>query len=196
MSQAHTLGPEAAVADEAGPVEVGLYGVMAEFDSAEALLAAAERAYAAGYRAMDAYSPFPVEGLAEALGSHHTRLPWITLSGGVLGALAGYGLQFWVHVVALPINVGGRGLNSWPAFIPVTFELAVLGAGLFTLVGLLALNHLPELYHPVFNAAGFGRASRDRFFLCIETRDARFVEDEVRSLLHSLEALDVADVPE
>jgi hypothetical protein len=192
----HTLASQLPVAGQAEVVEVGLYGLMAEFESADALLAGTRRAYAAGYRAMDAYSPFPVEELAEALGSHPTRLPWITLGGGVLGALGGYGLQFWIHVLALPINAGGRGLDSWPAFIPVTFEMAVLGAGLSTLIGLLVLNHLPELYHPVFNASSFGRASRDRFFLCIEARDARFLEDEVRSFLQSLGALDVADVRE
>lgn len=170
------------------------YGVMAEFDSPETLLAATRRAYAAGYRVMDAYSPFPVEELAEALGSHRTLVPWITLSGGLLGGLTGFGLQAWVHVSALPINVGGRPLLSWPMFIPVTFELAVLFAGLFTLVGLLVLNGLPRPYHPVFNVPGFGRASRDRFFLCVEARDPRF--DSARAFLEGLGAIEVADVPE
>src|SRR5207248_10385874 len=111
-----------------------------------------------------------------------------TLTGGVLGAIGGYALQFWVHVLALPINVGGRPLNSWPMFIPVTFELAVLGAGLFTLVGLLVLNRLPQPYHPVFNVPAFARASRDRFFLCIETSDPRYGDAATRSFLHSLGA--------
>jgi hypothetical protein len=167
---------------------------MAEFDSADELLAATRRARAAGYREMDAYSPFPVEGLAEALGSHHTLVPWITLSGGVLGALTGFGLQTWVHVVALPINVGGRPMLSWPMFIPVTFELAVLFAGLFTLVGLLVLNGLPHPYHPVFNVARFNRATRDRFFLCVEARDPQF--ERARGFLEHLGAIEVADVPE
>src|SRR5438105_636682 len=140
MTETQTLGADIPVTDAAETVEVRLYGVMAEFHSAEALLDATRRAYAAGFRAMDAYSPFPVADLADALGSKPTLVPWITLTGGILGAITGYGLQFWVHVMALPINVGGRGLNSWPAFIPVTFEMAVLGAGLFTLVGLLVLN--------------------------------------------------------
>ena len=174
----------------------GLYGVMAEFDTPEALLEATRRAYAAGYRVMDAYSPFPVEELAEALGSKHTLVPYITLAGGVLGALTGYGLQFWVHAVDLPINVGGRPLNSWPMFIPITFELAVLGAGLFTLVGLLVLNRLPEPYHPVFNVARFAHASRDRFFLCIEARDPRFAHESTTEFLARQGALDVSDVPE
>jgi hypothetical protein len=173
-----------------------MYGLMAEFDSPEALLGATERAYAAGYRVMDAYSPFPVDGLAEALGSHRTIVPWITLSGGVLGALTGYSLQFWVHSIALPLNIGGRPLNSWPMFIPVTFELAVLGAGLFTLVGLLVLNRLPEPYHPVFNVAAFSRATRDRFFLCIEARDPRFEAAATRGFLAALGAHEVADVPD
>jgi len=170
------------------------YGVMAEFDSAEALLAATRHAYAAGYRVMDAYSPFPVEGLAEALGTHHTLVPWITLSGGALGALTGFGLQAWVHVAALPINVGGRPMLSWPMFIPVTFELAVLFAGLFTLVGLLVLNGLPHPYHPLFNVPSFHRATRDRFFLCVEARDSQF--QRARAFLENLGAIEVADVPE
>jgi hypothetical protein len=169
---------------------------MAEFTTAAALLEAARRAYADGYRAMDAYSPFPVEDLAEALGSHWTVVPLITLTGGIVGALTGYALQFWVHVLALPINVGGRPLNSWPMFIPVTFEMAVLGAGLFTLVGLLVLNRLPQPYHPVFNVQAFARASRDRFFLAIEARDPRFHLENTRHFLQSLGPLEVADVPE
>jgi hypothetical protein len=169
---------------------------MAEFESAEALLAAARRAYAAGYRAMDAYSPFPVDGLAEALGSHRTAVPIIALVGGVVGAVAGYALQFWVHVIAMPISAGGRPLHSWPMFIPVTFEMAVLGAGLFILVGLLVLNRLPQPYHPVFNVAEFARASRDRFFLCIEAQDARFEPRGVHTFFGELGAVRVADVPE
>jgi hypothetical protein len=167
---------------------------MAEFDAPETLLAAARRAYAAGYREMDAYSPFPVEELAEALGSRRTLVPWITLSGGVIGAASGFALQAWVHVSALPLNVGGRPLLSWPMFVPVTFELAVLFAGLFTLVGLLVLNGLPRPYHPVFNVPRFGRASRDRFFLCVEARDPQF--GSARGFLESLGAIEVADVPE
>ena len=112
-------------------IEPARWGLMAEFDSAEALLQATHRAYADGYRAMDAYSPFPVEGLAEALGSHHTRIPLIALAGGVIGATGGYAMQYLIHAVALPINIGGRPLNSWPAFVPVTFELSVLFAALF-----------------------------------------------------------------
>jgi hypothetical protein len=191
-----TFTPEINVPTEIEWSEVPLWGLMAEFVTAATLLSATRRAYEAGYRVMDAYSPFPVEGLAEALGSKSTIIPYITLTGGILGALSGYGLQFWVHVLALPINVGGRPLNSWPMFIPVTFEMAVLGAGLFTLVGLLVLNGLPQPYHPVFNVAAFGRATRDRFFLCIEARDPHFNLEDTRRFLASLGPLQVADVPE
>jgi hypothetical protein len=179
------------------PVEepTDAYGLLAEFDTASALLEAARQAHARGYSEMDAYSPFPVEGLAEALGSRGTSIPLITLSGGIVGALSGYALQYYVHVIALPINVGGRPLNSWPAFVPVTFEMAVLFAALFTLVALLIANRLPEPYHPVFNVNAFARASRDRFFLCVESRDPLFDRDVTSDLLLSLGAREVAYVP-
>lgn len=171
------------------------YGLLAEFDSAEALLEATRRAHAAGYSAMDAYSPFPVEGLAEALDAERTSIPLITLSGGIIGAIVGYGLQYFVHVIALPINVGGRPLNSWQAFVPVTFEMSVLFAALFTLAALVIVNRLPEPYHPIFNVEAFARASRDRFFLCIETRDPHFQHDVTREWLLSAGAREVTDVP-
>jgi hypothetical protein len=143
---------------------------------------------------MDAYSPFPVEGLTEALGSHTNAIPLIGLFGGVAGALTGLGLQYWIHVVALPINVGGRPLDSWPSFVPVVFELAVLFSALSMLAGLLILNGLPEPYHPVFNVAGFARASRDRFFLCLEARDPCFRGADTRRFLAELGAREVTDV--
>jgi hypothetical protein len=173
-----------------------LYGLMAELDSAEALLRATRRAYDAGYRAMDAYSPFPVEGLADALGHQRNLVPWIGLVAGCLGAAGGFALQSWIHVIDLPINVGGRPLLSWPAFIPVTFELAVLGASLAIFAALFVLNGLPQPYHPVFNAPAFARATRDRFFLCVEARDPRFDSAETRRFLASLGALEVVDVPD
>ncbi|TMB74386.1 MAG: DUF3341 domain-containing protein, partial [Deltaproteobacteria bacterium] len=135
---------------------------MAEFDNPEALVAAAHRAFAEGFRKMDAYSPFPVEGLAEALGFHRTRVPLIVLSGGILGCLGGFFLQYWLAVIDYPINVGGRPLNSWPSFIPVTFELTILIAALSAFFGVLALNGLPMPYHPVFNVERFELASRNR----------------------------------
>src|SRR5207244_4184361 len=120
-----------------------LYGVMAEFDSPEALVAASRRAHARGYQRMDAYSPFPIEELEEALALKPSRLPWLVLVGAVLGGLGGYGLQYYASVIAYPINVGGRPLNSWPAFIPPTFECAVLAAALTAVLGMFALNRLP-----------------------------------------------------
>ena len=168
---------------------------MAEFDTAEQLLRAARQAHGAGYRAVEAYSPFPIEGLSDALGSHTRAIPIIGLVGGVLGVVGGYAMQFWIHAIALPINVGGRPLNSWPMFVPVTFEMGVLVSALFLLVGLFVLNGHPEPYHPVFNVPAFARASRDRFFLCIEASDERFSADDARAFLLGLGAREVVDVP-
>src|SRR5574341_462309 len=170
------------------------YGLMAEFDNPEALLGAARRAYAEGYRNMDAYSPFPVEGLAEAIGFYHTRVPFFVLLGGILGCLGGFYLQYWVSVIDYPINVGGRPLNSWPSFIPVTFELTVLVAALSAVLGLLALNGLPMPYHPVFNVPRFALATRDRFFLCIEATDPQFDREETRRFMERLVPREVSEV--
>jgi hypothetical protein len=171
-------------------------GLLAEFETAEDLLRATRRAYAAGYRAMDAYSPFPVEGLTEALGWRTNAIPMIGFFGGLTGALTGIGLQYWIHVLALPINVGGRPLDSWPSFVPVTFELAVLFSALSMVAGLFILNGHPEPYHPVFNVLAFGRASRDRFFLGIESHDPSFDRAATRQFLEGLGAREVADVHE
>jgi hypothetical protein len=171
-------------------------GLLAEFETAEDLLRATRRAYAAGYRAMDAYSPFPVDGLTEALGWRTNAIPLIGFFGGLTGALTGIGMQYWIHAVALPLNVGGRPLDSWPSFVPVTFELAVLFSALSMLAGLFILNGHPEPYHPVFNVLAFARASRDRFFLCIESRDASFDRAATRQFLADLGAREVADVYE
>lgn len=163
-----------------------IYGLMAEFEDPEALVTATQRACAEGYQSMHAYAPYPVDGLAEALGHHHTRLPLIVLIGGIVGGVGGYLLQLWVSAVAYPVNVGGRPLNSWPAFIPVTFELTVLCAALAAVLGMLALNGLPEPYHPVFNVPGFELASRNRFFLCIRSIDPQFDEVTTRRFLEAL----------
>lgn len=170
-------------------VETGgaVYGLMAEFETPGALLEAARRTHEAGYRHIDAYSPFPVEGLAEAIG-FHTRLPLIVLIGGILGCLGGFFLQYWVSVIDYPLNIGGRPLNSWPSFIPVTFETTVLVAGLTAAIAMLALNRLPEPYHPVFNVERFQTASSDRFFLAIEAKDPQFRADETRRFLEGLDA--------
>jgi hypothetical protein len=172
----------------------GLYGLMAEFVEPHELLHAAEAAHAAGYRRMDAYSPLPIEGLSAALGFRNTRLPLLVLAGGIIGGLVGYGLQYWVHVIEYPYNVGGRPDHSWPAFMPVTFEMTILVASLTAVLGMLGLNGLPMPYHPTFNVPEFNLASQHRFFLCIEARDPRFHREQTREFLESLHPLKVTIV--
>ena len=171
-----------------------IYGLIAEFDGPEALLEAARRAFAAGFRKLDAYSPFPVDGLAEAIGFHHTRVPLIVLIGGIIGCLGGFYLQYWVAAIDYPINIGGRPFNSWPSFIPVTFELTILIASLFAFFGVLALNRLPMPYHPVFNVERFELASRNRFFLCIEAMDSKFEIERTRRFLDEIGSLGTYEV--
>jgi Alternative complex III, ActD subunit len=171
-----------------------LYGLMAEFESPTDVVAAARRAYEEGYRKMDAFSPFPIEELSEAIGFHRNRLPLIVLIGGIVGCLGGFALCYWVSVHAYPLNVGGRPLNSWPAFIPVTFETTILVAALFAVFGMLALNGLPQPYHPVFNAPRFELASRNTFFLVIEAKDPHFDLEATRTFLDSLGSKEVIDV--
>ena len=171
-----------------------VYGLMAEFEDPSDLVAAAHRAYREGYRTMDAYSPLPIEQLHEAIGMKHTKLPLIVLIGGLVGCIAGFGLQVWASTVAYPLNVGGKPLLSWPAFIPVTFECTILGAALSAVFGMLALNGLPQPYHPVFNVPRFTRASRNGFFLCIESRDAKFDLHDTRAFLERLGAKEVSTV--
>jgi hypothetical protein len=167
---------------------------MAEFDTPDNLVAAARRAREEGYRKMDAYTPFPVEELSEALALGHSWMAPIVLVGGLLGAALGYFMQYYIAVINYPINIGGRPLHSWPAFIPVTFETTVLLAGLFAVLGMLALNGLPMPYHPVFNVPGFTLASHDRFFLCIEARDPKFDREGTRRFMESLSPRRVSDV--
>lgn len=171
-----------------------LYGLMAEFKTPEALLSAARRARQLGYRHMDAYSPFEVEGLAEAIGARSPWISYVVLAGGILGAIVGYGMQWYYSVIVYPIIVGGKPPHSWPAFIPVTFELTILGAATAALLGMIIMNGLPELYHPVFNLPDFARASHDRFFLAIEARDAAFDITRTREFLEGTEALNVSEV--
>jgi hypothetical protein len=171
-----------------------VHGLMAEFEDPNALVAAAHRARLEGYRRMDAYSPFPIEELHEALGLPPTRLPLIVLIGGLVGAVAGYSLQYWVSVVENPLNIGGKPLHSWPAFIPITFETTILVAALSAVLGMLALNGLPMPYHPVFNVSRFALASRNRFFLCIEARDAKFDLETTRNFLQTLNPREVSTV--
>src|ERR1051325_6783694 len=172
----------------------GIWGLMAEFDQPAELVRACRAAREAGYRRMDAYTPFPMEAVFEALGLHRNAMPFIVLCGGILGCVGGLSLCFWVSVVAYPLNVGGRPFFSLPAFIPVTFECTILVAALFAVLGMLALNGLPMPYHPAFNVASFALASTDRFFLIVEAADPHFDPDRTKAFLQSLAAKGVWDV--
>ena len=171
-----------------------LFGLAAEFESHVDLLRAAEKAHAQGYRKMDAYAPFPVDGLAEALGKHN-RVPLMVLLGGIIGGAGAYYMQWYANMVSYPINIGGRPIHSWPAFIPITFELTVLCAAVTAFFASLATSGLPKPYHPMFNLPQFERASQDRFFLCIEARDAAFDSSRTREFLQTLAPLQIAEVP-
>jgi hypothetical protein len=173
-----------------------VYGLLGEFDTPKALMQAARKVREAGYRSIDAYTPFPIEGLSKALGLGRKEdlVPLITLIGGLCGGLGGFFFQLWVSASSYPENIGGRPLNSWPAFIPVTFELTVLGASLCGVLGMLALNKLPQPHHPLFNNERFKRASVDKFFLCIEAQDPKFNLAETTRFLQGLNAQTVSEV--
>jgi hypothetical protein len=171
-----------------------IYGLMAEFDNPTSLVNAARAAREKGYRKLDAYSPFPIEELADALHLHRNKLPLIVLCGGILGGLTGFLLQYYITVIDFPINVGGRPLNSWPAYIIITFELTILFGSIFAVLGLLALCGLPMPYHPTFNVPRFALATRNRFFLCIEAQDPIFDHDKTSAFLESLEPREVSEV--
>ena len=172
-----------------------IYGLLAEFEEPGALLEAARRAREEGYTRMEAYTPFPVHGLAAALGFHHTRLTFIVLSGGIVGAVGGFFMQWYANVMSYPINIAGRPLNSWPAFIVITFELTILCAGLAAVLGMLALNGLPQPYHPLFNIPRFELASRSAFFLSLQRRDPKFDLMETRRFLEGLNPKAIYEVP-
>jgi hypothetical protein len=174
---------------------MALYGLLAEFAHADVLLAAARRARAAGFSRLEAYSPFSVEGLDEVLGPAADHVPLITLLGGIVGAAVGYFIQWYSATINYPINVGGRGLDSWAAFMPITFEVSVLCAAFAALGGMLIHYGLPRLMHPLFNVEHFKRASCDRFFLCIRCEDPQFDPQLTAAFLRSLEALAVHEVP-
>ena len=181
MDAAHSLPP-------------ATYGLLAEFDSPAQLVAAAKRTHEAGYRRIDTFSPYPIEEAWEAIGHHDKRLSKIVLGGGITGMLAGIGLQEWVHNIAYPLNIGGKPLNSWPQFVPVTFELTILFAALSAVLGMIILNGLPEPYHPVFNVARFEHASRDKFFLLVESADPKFDRAKTLDFLKTLDASEINEV--
>jgi len=172
------------------------YGLMAEFDSVNALVDAANRTREAGYKRIDAYSPFPVEGLAEAIGFDHDEVPLVVLIGAIIGGLTGYLMQYWISVVSYPVNIGGKPYHSWPAFIVVTFEMTILFGGISAVFGMLALNGLPMPYHPVFNVPCFAFATKDRFFLIVFSSDPKYNPVEVRSFLQGLAPRSISEVPD
>jgi hypothetical protein len=172
-----------------------VYGIMAEFDSAQALVDAAKQTHEAGYQKIDAYSPFPVEGLAEEIGFHKNAVPLVVLIGGIVGGLSGYLMQWWISAVDYPINVGGKPPHSWPAFIVITFEMTILFAALSAVLGMLALNGLPMPYHPVFNVPRFALASKDRFFLIVFSSDPKYDPAGTRKFMEGLAPRSISEVP-
>ncbi len=171
-----------------------IYGLMAEFESPEQILAAAQKTHDAGYKRIDAFTPIPVEGLAEAIGFDWTSLPIVVFLGGLFGGLSGFGMCYYANVISFPLDIGGKPLNSWPAWIPITFELTILGGALAATFGMLAMNGLPSPYHPVFNVQRFALASTDRFFLCIKARDKKFDAAQTRTFLETLQPHGVFEI--
>jgi hypothetical protein len=172
-----------------------IYGLMAEFRAPEDILRATRRTRREGYTVMDAYTPYPVEGLAAELGLGRTRIPFVILMAALVGAATGFFMQWYTASVDYPLDVGGRPLNSWPAFLPITFEVAVLVSGIAALLGMLLLNGLPRPYHPTFNVPSFERASQDRFFLCIEASDPKFDREGTKQFLATLGPTEITEVP-
>lgn len=171
----------------------GLYAVVGEFENPERLTQAAEEAKLAGYKVMDAYSPFPIHGLSDAIGFRDTKIPWTVIIFGLIGLTCGYSLQFYTSVIDYPMNVGGKPMNSIPAFIPVSYECTILFSALSAAIGMFVYNKLPMPYHPIFNAKNFERASQDRFFLAIEAKDPNFDPEAIEKLMRSNGALEVSE---
>jgi len=175
--------------------DLRIYGLMAEFDNVDSVIAAAHRVHAAGYRKIDAYSPFPLEELSEAIGFEKNGVALVCLVGGLLGGTAAYILQWWINTISYPTNIGGRPFHSWPSFIIVTFEMTILFSGLSAVFGMIALNGLPMPYHPVFNVPQFDAASRDKFFIIIFSTDKNYDPIRTRQFLEGLDPISVAEVP-
>ncbi len=172
-----------------------IYGLMAEFDSAQALVDAAKKTHESGYKKIDAYSPFPIEGLAEEIGMHFDEIPLTVLIGGIIGGGTGYLMQYWMSAVDYPLNIGGKPPHSWPAFIIITFEMTILFAGISAVLGMLAFNGLPMPYHPVFNVPRFAFASKDRFFLIVFSSDKKYSAVDTRRFLETLDPRSISEVP-
>src|SRR5882757_67916 len=172
-----------------------IYGIMAEFDTAQHLRDAAKATHEAGYQKIDAYSPFPIEGLADEISQDHHDVQLVVLIGGIVGGLTGYLMQYWMSVVDYPLNIGGKPYHSWPSFIVITFEMTILFAVISAVFGMLALNGLPMPYHPVFNVPRFTRASRDRFVRVVFSSDVNYDPAATRQFLESLDARSVSEVP-
>lgn len=172
-----------------------LYGLLAEYETADELVAAAKKVSDEGYKQIDGYSPYPVPGVADAIKFPFPEMAIVMLLGGLIGAVAGFTMQYYTAAIDYPLNVAGRPLNSWPSFIPVTFEMTVLTCGLSGVFGLMILCGLPQPHHPLFNVPAFERASQDRFFLCVEAKDKKFDKDTVQTLLQSTQPLAVMEVP-
>lgn len=185
-------GPHGTTAPSLEPIQ--LHGLVAEFEDPNDVVTAAERAYEAGYRSMDAYSPFPVDGLAEAMGFRRNRVPLLVLIGGISGALLAFFMQWYTSVIDYPLIIGGRPYNTWPSFVVIMFELTILGAASTAVIGMLALNGLPRPYHSIFNAPNFTTASNDRFFLCIQADDPKFEPAQTRLFLESLNPHVISEV--
>jgi hypothetical protein len=171
-----------------------LYGMLAEFESASEIIQAARKTREAGYKRIDTFTPFPIHGLDAALGVKDVRVAWIIFVSGMLGAIGGFTLQWYVAVIDYPLNTGGRPLLSWPSFIPVTFESGILCAAFGAFIGMLALNGLPRLHHPLFGVPRFESASQDKFFLLIESKDSQFDPQKTRAFLETLNPSSISEV--
>lgn len=171
------------------------WGVLAQFACADELCSAAERVRLAGFKSLEAFSPFPIEGLDKSLALKRSPMPWIILAGGIVGGSSIYSLEYWINLFAYPLNIGGRPLHSWPAFIPPAFEGSVMGASLFAVVGVILVCGLPRLHHPVFEIEAFRRASTDGFFLAVRSDDAKFDASQLMVLLQQAGALQCWEVP-